>query len=220
MEPIETGETLIDKVYERVVEAIADGALLPGMRIRQGELAARLGVSRQPVSHALHLLHRQGLLRESGRKGFEIAPVDPERVAQIYDVRAALDGLAARRAAARRDAAALAELDAIVAAAAGAAAGASALLRLDLAFHRALYRASGNPVFETMTGPHFPALARAMAAVLETEDYRARAWREHAEILARVRAGDEAGAEAAARDHARNAGETTARRLAELARAA
>ncbi|EGO95261.1 GntR family transcriptional regulator, partial [Acidiphilium sp. PM] len=61
MEPIETGETLIDKVYERVVEAIADGALLPGMRIRQGELAARLGVSRQPVSHALHLLHRQGL---------------------------------------------------------------------------------------------------------------------------------------------------------------
>ncbi|WP_152982790.1 FCD domain-containing protein, partial [Acidiphilium sp. JA12-A1] len=113
----------------------------------------------------------------------------------------------------------LAELDAIVAAAGGAA-GASALLRLDLAFHRALYRASGNPVFETMTGPHFPALARAMAAVLETEDYRARAWREHAEILARVRAGDEAGAEAAARDHARNAGETTARRLAELARAA
>ena len=219
MEPIETGETLIDKVYERVVEAIADGALLPGMRIRQGELAARLGVSRQPVSHALHLLHRQGLLRESGRKGFEIAPVDPERVAQIYDVRAALDGLAARRAAARRDGAALAELDAIVAAA-GAGAGASALLRLDLAFHRALYRASGNPVFETMTGPHFPALARAMAAVLETEDYRARAWREHAEILARVRAGDEAGAEAAARDHARNAGETTARRLAELARAA
>ncbi|HQT59754.1 MULTISPECIES: GntR family transcriptional regulator [unclassified Acidiphilium] len=218
MERIETAETLIDQVYERVVEAIADGALPAGTRIRQGELAARLGVSRQPVSHALHLLHRQGLLRESGRKGFEIAPDDPARIAQIYDVRAALDGLAASRAAARRDEAALAELDAIIAATRNAQ-GIPALLRLDLAFHRALYRASGNPVFEAMTDPHFPALARAMAAVLEAEDYRARAAREHETILARVREGDAAGAEAAARDHARNAGEITARRLADRAQA-
>ena len=55
-------------------------------------------MSRQPVSHALHLLKSQGLVRESGRKGFEVAPVDPTRLRQLYEVRGALDGLAARLA--------------------------------------------------------------------------------------------------------------------------
>lgn len=229
MDPIETGDTLIDQVYRRVMDAIADGHLLPGMRVRQGELAEQLGVSRQPVSHALHLLHRQGLLRESGRKGFEIAPVDPVRICQFYEVRAALDALAAQLATERR-AAASAEIMALediveaglaAADARGTAAGStSALLRLDLDFHQTLYRASGNPVFETMTGPQWLYLSRAMAAVLETPAYRQRAWAEHAAILALVRAGDASGAEIAARDHAQIAGRTTARRLAELADAA
>lgn len=226
MEPIDTGDTLIDQVYKRVVDAIADGLLLPGMRIRQGELAEQLGVSRQPVSHALHLLHRQGLLHESGRKGFEIAPVDPVRIGQFYEVRAALDGLAARLAAERQDGAVIAELASVLdegTAQAGAGHGpqaASALLRLDMRFHQTIYRASGNPVFEQMTGPQWLYLTRAMAAVLEAPAYRRRAWSEHAAILAAVRAGDATGAEAAAHDHAQIAGRTTARRLAELAVAA
>jgi len=51
----------------RILEAITDRTLPPGHRIRQNELAEKLGVSRQPVSHALHLLHRQGLVAESGQ---------------------------------------------------------------------------------------------------------------------------------------------------------
>ncbi len=72
MTPLDPLPNLIDQVYARILEAITDRSLPPGHRIRQNELAERLGVSRQPVSHALHLLHRQGLVAESGRRGFEV----------------------------------------------------------------------------------------------------------------------------------------------------
>src|SRR5712672_1615827 len=101
MIPLDPLPNLIDQVYARILEAITDRSLPPGRRIRQNELAEKLGVSRQPVSHALHLLHRQGLVAESGRRGFEVTALDPGRIRQLYEVRSAIDALAARLAAGR-----------------------------------------------------------------------------------------------------------------------
>src|SRR5260370_34309044 len=101
MIPLDPLPNLIDQVYARILEAIIDRSLPPGHRIRQNELAEKLGVSRQPVSHALHLLHRQGLVAESGRKGFGVTQLDPERIRQLYEVRGAIDALAAPLAALR-----------------------------------------------------------------------------------------------------------------------
>src|ERR1700751_5866060 len=101
MIPLDPAPNLIDQVYARILEAITDRTLLPGQRIRQNELAEKLGVSRQPVSHALHLLHRQGLVAESGRRGFEGIRLDPERIPPLYEGRGAIDALAAKLAAAR-----------------------------------------------------------------------------------------------------------------------
>src|ERR1700734_2835303 len=101
MIPLDPLPNLIDQVYERILAGITDRTLPPGHRIRQNELAEKLGVSRQPVSHALHLLHRQGLVAESGRKGFEVTRLDPQRIRQLYEVRGALDALAARLSAQR-----------------------------------------------------------------------------------------------------------------------
>src|ERR1700730_9265861 len=101
MIPLEPLPNLIDQVYARILEAIIDRSLPPGQRIRQNELAQKLGVSRQPVSHALHLLHRQGLGAENGRPGFEVTQLDPERIRQLYEVRGAIDALVARLAALR-----------------------------------------------------------------------------------------------------------------------
>src|SRR6201995_497566 len=116
MIPLDPAPNLIDQVYARILEAITDRTLLPGQRIRQNELAEKLGVSRQPVSHALHLLHRQGLVAESGRKGFEVTRLDPGRIRQLYEVRGAIDALAARLAAVRAgtDAAGRAQLQGLL----------------------------------------------------------------------------------------------------------
>src|SRR6516165_3875866 len=53
MTPLEEAPRLIDQVYKRLLDAISDHTLPPGSRIRQDELADRLRVSRQPISHAL-----------------------------------------------------------------------------------------------------------------------------------------------------------------------
>ena len=46
---------LIDQVHDRLLDAIADGTLPSGMRVTQESVASMLGVSRQPVSHALRM---------------------------------------------------------------------------------------------------------------------------------------------------------------------
>ena len=214
-------QNLIDRTYQQMLEAITDGTLLPGQRIRQAELADTMGVSRQPVSHALHLLKRQGLVEEFGRKGLRVVPLDLFRVMQLYQMREVVDGLAARLAAQRSSVGSIdhKEVDALKAQLdAGAVFDATTpipvLVRADTDFHRALYRLSGNPVIEEMTAPLWPHLMRSMAMVLREPDYATRVWRqEHAAILRYILVGDPAGAETAARSHAATAAKLTAEQL-------
>jgi DNA-binding GntR family transcriptional regulator len=210
-------ESLIDRTYQQMLAAIADGTLLPGQRIRQAELAQTLGVSRQPVSHALHLLKRQGLVEDVGRKGLRVVPLDPMRVMQLYQVREVVDGLAARLAALCPCDPGVADgLRRLVEAGAAFDAGTPipVLVRADTEFHRGLYRLSGNPAIEEMTEPLWPHLMRSMAMVLRAPAYAAKVWRvEHPAILRCVLAGDAAGAEATAREHAAVAAALTAAEL-------
>lgn len=224
MIPLTVAPNLIQQVYDRILESIVDQSLQPGHRIRQQALAEKLGVSRQPVSHALHLLHRQGLVVESGRKGFQVTPLDAVRIRQLYEVRGALDALAARLAAERvsHDAANRASFEAALAAGdmIDAQTPLSDLIALDLDFHRALYRLSGNPAIEEMASPQWPHLRRSMAAVLIDAEYRNLAWAEHRVIAQRVLAGAAAAAETAAQAHALAAGRATEERLRSLEQAA
>lgn len=216
MIPLVETPSLIAQVYQRLLDAIADHTLPPGCRIRQGELAERLSVSRQPISHALHLLHRQGLVMEAGRKGFRVTPLDPDHILRLYEVRSALDGLAACLAASRvrQDRESRHKLEeALIAGRGFVSATLPELVRLDVAFHRALYALSGNPEIEVIVGPQWPHMRRSMACVLSRQGYPATVWDEHAAIAERVLAGDAEGAEHAARSHALAAGRMTEAQL-------
>src|ERR1700752_453275 len=199
MIPLEQLPNLIDQAYSRILAAIVDRTLPPGHRIRQSELAEKLGVSRQPVSQALHLFHRQGLVAESGRRGFEVTRLDPLRILQLYEVRGAIDALAAKLAAehAKADAVGRAQLDAALKAG-RAITGKTPLAELiarDVDFHRAIYALSGNPAIEEMIAPHWPHMRRSMATVLAELDYRESAWSEHETIAAHVLSGNARAAE-------------------------
>ena len=223
MKPISIQPVLIDQVYERLVEAIEDGSLLPGSRIRQEELAEWLGVSRQPVSHALQLLKHQGLLTESGKRGLTVAPLDAGRILDLYQVRTSLDALAARLAA-QRVAAGLAnapqrrQLEEALEHGASLKPDrpASAFIQADVDFHTAIYRLSGNSAIEETVAAQWPHLKRSMGVVLDNPDERLLVWYEHAAIARSVLAGDAHRAELAAHDHASRAGTETARRLSSL----
>jgi DNA-binding GntR family transcriptional regulator len=217
MLPLEPLPNLIDQVYARILEAIIDRTLPPGQRITQNELAEKLGVSRQPVSHALHLLHRQGLVAESGRRGFEVTQLDAQRIRQLYEVRGAIDALAARLAAgrSRTDASCRRRLEAALTAgrAIDAHTPLAELIARDVDFHSAIYALSGNPAIEEMIAPQWAHMRRSMATVLAELDYRESAWAEHEQIAAHVFAGDAKAAEAAALAHAQTAGRMTEERL-------
>ena len=224
MIPLDPLPNLIDQVYGRILEAIIDRTLPPGQRIRQNELADKLGVSRQPVSHALHLLHRQGLVSESGRRGFEVTQLDPQRIRQLYEVRGAIDALAARLAAERAgtDASGRARLEAALHAGRtiDGKTPLSRLIALDVDFHGAIYRLAGNPAIEEMIAPQWPHMRRSMATVLAELDYRESAWVEHETIAAHIFSGNARAAEAAALAHAQTAGRMTEERLRAIDEAA
>jgi DNA-binding GntR family transcriptional regulator len=218
--PLASTPILIDRVYDQLMVEISECRLRPGQRIRQAELAASLGVSRQPVSHALQLLKRQRLVEDVGRKGLQVTSIEPSVIRNLYQLRTALDGLATRLAAEQvasgiADAAAL--LDVRVALEQGMAlepdAASGDFVRADVAFHRAVYHLSGNPAIGDVVSSQWAHLMRAMATVLASQDYRRRAWTEHREILRLVLAGEAKNAEIAARRHTDDAGRETIRRL-------
>ena len=219
LQALHASPNLIERTYQQLLEAIADGTLTPGQRLPQAELADSLGVSRQPVSHALHLLQRQGLVEAFGRKGLRVVPLDPVRVMQLYQVREAVDGLAARLAAAgikTADPAVIANLQRQIVAGAAfdAATPIPVLVRADTDFHRTLYRLSGNAAIEEMTAPLWPHLMRSMATVLREPDYASHVWKqEHPAILAHILAGDANAAAAEASRHAATAAGLTADQL-------
>jgi len=224
LQPLESQPALIDQAYERLVAAIASGTLAAGRRIRQEELAAMLGVSRQPISHALQLLKRQGLVEEAGKRGLIVCGIDAARIRELYQVRTALDALAARLAAARiaeGDASSAERREAQQALAAGLALGpqdaVAAYIDADVAFHTAIYGLSGNRALDETVAAQWPHMRRSMGAVLDDPEQRPLVWTEHGEILRLVLAGDGDAAEAAARHHTARAGAETARRIARLA---
>jgi DNA-binding GntR family transcriptional regulator len=223
MKPVALTPVLTEQVRSAIVDAIVDGSLRSGERLAQEDIARRLGVSRQPVSHALSVLKQQGVLVELGRKGLTVAPMEPARLESLYAVRAALDALAARAAAERiRDgtapAAEVESLQTLVAHYQGLPAGTplTVLVSADAAFHVGLYRLSGNPWLEEVTQPHWVHFRRCMHAVLEDRAQRGEVWPEHRAILDAVLAADATRAAREAEQHARRAGDTTAARLSAI----
>lgn len=207
---LEAAPDLVDQVYRALLDAISAGALAPGQRITQEELAERLAVSRQPVMQALRLLKRDGFVQDAplagnaGRcRGLQVTPLDPAWIAQVYEVRGALDTLAARLAAERR-----AHLDPALIEQGRQAVEAGdikAMIDADLAFHRALYQASANPLIEQSALLHWHHIRRAMGEALQHDGLRDPVWDEHTAIAQAVAQGDAEHAEALMREHSHQA---------------
>ena len=212
---LEAAPDLVDQVYRALVDAISDGSLPPGGRITQEDLAAQLAVSRQPVLQALRLLKKDGLVLDAPGRGVQVAPLDAALIASVYQVRAALDVLAARLAAGCR-----AQIDErLLERGRKAALGRNvrAMIEADLAFHRAVYAASGNPLIEPSALLHWRHVRRAMGAVLQGSALRVSVWDDHEAIAAAIAAGDADRAEALMSGHDRRASVHITRLLATAA---
>src|SRR4051812_43058073 len=84
-----------DAVYATLREGIILGHLRPGDGLIEEQVARQFGVSRTPVREALQRLRAEGLAKPIGRRGLVVRTVSEEEMAEVYTVRAMLDGLAA-----------------------------------------------------------------------------------------------------------------------------
>src|SRR5208282_5517403 len=91
-------QSLPERVADTIVDGVANGALAPGQRIVELELARELDVSRIPIREAIKTLLAQGILEASPHRGTRIVELDDEKIDQVCEVRAALEKIAAARA--------------------------------------------------------------------------------------------------------------------------
>jgi DNA-binding GntR family transcriptional regulator len=202
---------LVDRVYRALLDAISDGSLAPGTRLTQEDIAERLAVSRQPVLQALRLLKKDGLVLDAPGRGLLVAPLDAAWIAQVYEVRGALDALAASLAAGQR-----AVLDPkLIETGRRTARGRNiqAMIEADVAFHNAIYAASGNPLIAQSAQLHWVHLRRVMGAVLQQSRQREAIWDEHEAIARAIARGDAERATRLIADHGRQASENLLARL-------
>lgn len=99
--PVSHPDRLVERVEATLREAIMSGQLAPGAHLSVPEIARQLGVSRTPAREALFALERLGLVEVRPRRGAVVVAGGPDELRQLFEVREALEGMAARLAAAQ-----------------------------------------------------------------------------------------------------------------------
>jgi DNA-binding GntR family transcriptional regulator len=95
----ENTRTLADRVFARLQDDIVRGEISPGSKVSETELASRYGVSRGPLREAIRRLESRKLLERVVHVGTRVASLSVNDLIEIYHVREALEGMAARLAA-------------------------------------------------------------------------------------------------------------------------
>lgn len=193
----------VEQVRDAILTEIASGALAPGDRIIQEQLAQALGVSRQPVQQALVLLRNQGILQDAPGRGLLVAQLEADHVQHMYDLRAVIEGLAARRAAERGAERAAKVGPALIEAGrrAVAAGSVSKMISADMRFHEFIYGLSGNPLISAALETHLAYTQCVMGQVLISNEKPRDIWNQHEAILKAVAEGDPERAESLVRSH-------------------
>jgi GntR family transcriptional regulator, gluconate operon transcriptional repressor len=146
LRPLDAPRSLAEDAADRIRERILAGGFGQGEHLVEARIAEQLNVSRGPVREAFKLLRAEGLLEEEPRRGTFVVSMSPEDVREIYAVRAAIEGRAARTLAGPVGEEARAELHALLGDLERAvrSGDASSVFARDLAFHEGLCRLSGN----------------------------------------------------------------------------
>lgn len=206
---------LLEQVRDAILAEITSGVLAPGTRIIQTQIAQGLGVSRQPVQQALAMLRGQGVLQDAPGRGLVVAPLDPEHVRHMYDIRASIEGVAARRAAERGAQQAARQGPALIEAGRKAVAQLSItkMIDADMKFHEFIYGLSGNPLIRSTLDTHLTYTQRVMGEVLVRDGSPKAIWDQHEEIVEAIAKGDGDRSESKMRLHLMKAADVMVERL-------
>ena len=220
--PLAAPRSLAEDAADRIRAQILSGGFSPGEHLVEAKIAEQLAISRGPVREAFKLLRAEGLLKEEPRRGTFVVSLTAADVREIYGLRAALEGRAARLLARGRDAATLARLRSLVDDIDTAVAGgdAAAVSRADLAFHHGLCELCGNSRILEVFDRYVPTLR----GLLRLDELVLRSLSDvsvqHRPLLEAIEAGDQDKAARSLAEHSEEAGELIAQVVAANERSA
>jgi len=198
---------LRELVFETLREAIINGVLKPGERLMEVQLAEELGVSRTPVREAIRKLELEGFVVMIPRKGAYVAGISLKDVADVFEVRAALESLAAGLAAERITDEEIEELERVLVQQQNLADSdrLEDIIKVDTDFHDVLYRASRNERLIQIVSHLREQIQRFRTASLSQPGRMRIALEEHKELVEAIAERNVEKAQALAREHIENA---------------
>ncbi|MCL2767018.1 MAG: GntR family transcriptional regulator [Peptococcaceae bacterium] len=197
---------LRELVFESLREAILMGRLKPGERLMEVQLADEMGVSRTPVREAIRKLELEGFVVMIPRKGAYVAGITLKDIADLFEVRAALEGMAAGLAAERITEEELEKLERAIAEGARAHdGGISVFVNWDTAFHDIIYKASRNQQLVQIITHLREQIQRFRVTSLSQPGRTKMFIEEHKKIVEAISARDLESARTLAREHIENA---------------
>jgi DNA-binding GntR family transcriptional regulator len=189
-----------NSTYAQLMDELRAGRLNPGDRLRETELAERLGVSRTPVREAIRQLEADGVVAHIPRQGASIRTLDYAEVMELYEMRAVLEGTAARLAARAASDIEIEELQDMNQQLATLG-NVPEAFTLNRQFHAALLDAAKNRFLTRSIHTLQKTLMILGPTTLTDPDRAEKAVEEHFGVLDAIKARDAARAEAAMRAH-------------------
>lgn len=186
--------------YSMILEAIDIGTFKPGDRLVESDLADRLGMSRTPIREALQRLETQSLLSRDGRS-LIVASLDHNQMAELYVVRAELEGLAARLASRHATEEEVRVLGDMVRDDHALIGDPKAMSRANRRFHKQIHLASHNRFLVQQLDLVHRSMALMATTSLAAEGRGEKALEEHDAIVRAIAARDEVAAYEALRSH-------------------
>lgn len=193
------------EAYAVLRDGIHDGVHPPGARLKEVELATRLGMSRTPIREAFRQLERDGVVTIVPNRGAVVRELSAEEIDDVYALRAVLEGFCASRAATRMGAQAISHLeevnDELERRTIGGDESSDALIRLNSAFHQAIVAGSANSRVNEVLAKAAEVPFNLKRAFWESTPAREAAVVYHREIVEAIRSRDSMRAEAVMRSH-------------------
>lgn len=196
---------LREQVLELLRSEIIELRLKPGQRLVERELIERIGVSRTTIREVLRQLAAEGLVTTIPQRGAIVTIPSPKQARELYEVRALLEGAAARECAANASEEQIATLRASFEAVRASTDDAHAFLKAKDVFYEALYDGSGNETIRSILEGLQARIAVMRATTVSATGRPDDSARELAAIVDAVARGDGEAAEEAARVHVRQA---------------
>lgn len=198
--------SMMDVAYYTLREAMREGVLPPGSSLIEVDLAKLLDMSRTPIREALRRLEVEHLVENAPRRGLIVPTMTIDHLIEVFEIRAVLEGLAARRCAQRRSPSEIATFAACIDMMDRALAESDddLLEQGSSQFHRLLRSGSGMTRLREIVVLMMDS-ARSIGTHQFAGGRAAKAVEEHREIYQAIADGDAERAEAAAKQHSLNA---------------